>query len=188
MKRILSCAALAAALVTCASAQIDEKKFMSNNAQSPAMKAEATINGKKVFILYHAPSVRGRKIFGAPDALQPENSVWRLGADWATILHTDADLDINGVAVPAGDYSLYMDLDKGKWQLVVNKQTGQWGIKRDGSTTMDESKNVGKAAMTMGKPAAAVEQMKITLTGTGNKGKLTVEWENVTASANITAK
>jgi hypothetical protein len=190
MKRTLSCAALAAAVFTSAFAQTPDSKFMTpNKAGSNPMKAEATVGGKKIWIIYHAPSVKGRKVFGAPDSLQPEGSIWRLGADWATFLHTDADLDLNGLAVPAGEYTLYMDLDKGKWQLIVNKQVGQWGIKRDGSTTMDESKNVGKAAMTMGKPGSLVETLKIDLSSTGgNKGKLNVEWENVTASLNFTAK
>jgi hypothetical protein len=190
MKRTLSCAALVAAVFTSAFAQTPDSKFMTpNNGGSPPTKTEATINGKKIWIIYHAPSVKGRKVFGAPEALQPENTVWRLGADWATFLHTDADLDLNGLAVPAGEYTLYMDLDKGKWQLIVNKQVGQWGIKRDGSTTMDESKNVGKTALTMAKPGSLVETLKIDLSSAGgNKGKLNIAWENVGASLNFTAK
>src|ERR1035438_2941045 len=156
---------------------------MSPNPQSPPMESAVTIDGKQIWIVYHAPSVRGRKIFGGADALQPDDSVWRAGADWATALHTDAALDLGGVAVPPGDYSLYVFLDKGKWQLIVNKQTGQWGIKRDGATTLDESQNVGKAAMTMSRTAAPVEVFKITLSKAGaNKGKLQMAWEDVTAS------
>lgn len=169
--------------------QIDKNKLMSNNPQSPPKEASVTINGKQIWIVYHAPSVRGRKIFGGQGALQPDDSVWRAGADWATVLHTDANLDINGVAVPAGDYSLYVFLNKGKWELIINKQTGQWGIKRDGSTTLDESKNAGRTAMTMSKPAAPVEQYKITLSSAGaSKGTLQLEWENVVASVPFTVK
>src|SRR5206468_7394891 len=145
-------------------------------------------NGKEIWISYHAPSVRGRKIFGRADALQPDNSVWRLGADQATFLHTDADLDINGLAVPKGEYTLFVDLDMGKWQLIVNKQTGQWGIKRDGSANFDESKSVGKTAMTMSKPSSPVEQFKINLSDGGGKGKLTMEWADVAASVPFTVK
>jgi hypothetical protein len=43
--------------------------------------------------------------------------------------------------------------------------------------------------MTMGKPAANVETLKITLSGTGGaKGKLLVEFANVTASVPFTVK
>jgi hypothetical protein len=43
--------------------------------------------------------------------------------------------------------------------------------------------------LTMGKPSSPVETPKITLSGAGGaKGKLLVEWENVTASAPFTVK
>jgi len=156
---------------------------------SPPMQTSATFGGKEVWIVYHAPSVKGRKIFGSDDALQKPGTVWRMGADQATFLHTDADLDINGLKVPKGEYTLYVDLDQGKWHLIVSKQTGQWGIKRGGATTLEEAQMVGKTAMTMSKPASAVEQLKIALASSGgNKGKLTVEWENVSASVNFTAQ
>jgi hypothetical protein len=180
---------MTAATLAMASGQTDKKKFQTPNPQSPPAETSATINGKEIWIAYHAPSVRGRKIFGGADTLQPEGSIWRAGADQATFLHTDAALDLNGVAVPAGEYTLFIDLDKGKWQLIVNKQTGQWGIKRDGSANFDQGQNVGKVAMTMSKPPAPVEKLKITLSPAGgNAGKLEVAWENVVASVPFTVK
>ncbi len=155
---------------------------------SPPAQTSATIGGKAVTIKYSAPSVKGRKIFGGAGALQPDNSVWRAGANNATSLHTDGDIMIGNLNVPAGDYTLYVYLDPKGWQLVVSKQTGQWGINRDGSTTLDDSKAIGRTPMKMSKPASLVETYKMTLTGEGKKGTLTLEWENVAASVNITAK
>ena len=133
--------------------------------------------------------MKGRKIFGGAGALQPDNTVWRAGANNATALHTDADLTIGKLNVPAGDYTLYVFLDPKGWQLIVSKQTGQWGINMDGSTTLDESKAVGRTPMTMSKPPAPIETYKITLASSGGgKGKLTLEWENVIASVDFTAK
>jgi hypothetical protein len=40
----------------------------------------------------------------------------------------------------------------------------------------------------MSKPAGLVETYKMTLAGSGTKGTLTLEWENVSASVNIAAK
>ena len=168
--------------------QTDKNKFMTPNPQSPPMQTSVSMNGKEIWISYHAPSVRGRKIFGGADALQPDDTFWRLGADQATFLHTDAALTFNGVAVPAGEYTLFIALDKGKWQLVVNKQTGQWGIKGGGAANFDPGKNVGQVALTMSKPPAPIEQLKISLSGEGGKGKLQIEFENVVASAAFTAK
>lgn len=189
MRRTITCALLMTGLLAVASGQTDKKKFMTPNPQSPPMETSVTINGKQIWIVYHAPSVRGRKIFGGSDALQPDGTIWRAGADQATFLHTDADLNINGLAVPAGEYTLFIDLDKGKWSLIVNRQTGQWGIKRSGEANFEEGKSVGKTAMTMSKPSSPVEQMKITLSSAGgNNGKLQLEWENVVASVPFTAK
>jgi Protein of unknown function (DUF2911) len=155
---------------------------------SPPMQTTATIGGKSLTIKYSAPSVRGRKIFGGSDALQPDNTVWRAGANNATALHTDGAIKIGGLDVPAGDYTLYVQLDPKAWQLIVSKQTGQWGINRDGSTSLDPAKELGRTPMTMSKPATPVEQYKMTLTGSGNKGTLTLEWENKKASVDISAK
>ncbi len=152
-------------------------------------KATATIDGKTITIDYCAPSMKGRHIFGGAGALQPDNTIWRAGADSATSMHTDADLKIGGVTVPKGDYTLYIALNTGKWDLVISKQTGQWGINRDGSTTLEKAQEVGRVHLTMSKPSAPIELYKITLTATGgDKGKLELGWENVTGSVNFTAK
>jgi hypothetical protein len=157
-------------------------------AQSPPAETSASIGGKNITIKYSAPSVRGRKIFGGSDALQPDNTVWRAGANNATALHTDGDITIGNLNVPAGNYTLYVFLDPKGWQLIVSKQTGQWGIKRDGSTSLEESKAVGRTPMKMSKPASPVETYKMTLSGEGKKGTLTLEWADVSAGVAITAK
>jgi hypothetical protein len=187
MKRLLTVSLFLAAA---AFGQTAKDKYMTpGTGGSPPKMTTATIGGKEIWIVYHAPSVKGRKVFGSADALQKPGSIWRIGADQATFLHTDADLDLNGLAVPKGEYTLFADLDEGKWNLIVSKQTGQWGIKRDGSGNVDPAQVLGKVPMTMSKPAAPVEMVTIALSATGgNKGKLLVEWENVAASVNFTAK
>jgi hypothetical protein len=191
---MILCALVLGGLLS-AVAQVDKEKLKTNNRKSPYAEATVTVNGKNIWIAYHAPSVNGRTVFGGANALQPDDSVWRLGADYATVLHTDAALDLGGLAVPAGDYTLYVFLDKGQWRLIVNKQLmntagtrNQWGINMDGSTTNDPAKELGRVPMTVSKPPALVETLKITLSATGSKGKLDVTWENVDASVPFTVK
>jgi hypothetical protein len=194
------------ALLTCMSgsvlAQIDVSKLITGNQGSP--EAISSIHygreGKLIWIFYHAPSVQGRHIFNGAGALQPDGTVWRLGADDATVLHTDADLDIGGLAVPKGEYTLYVDLDKGNWKLIVNKRLTdargrpQWGINRDGSTTNNPATELGRTGLTMSKPPSPVEMLKISLvrtepaTESATRGKLEIAWENVTASVPFTVK
>jgi Protein of unknown function (DUF2911) len=194
MKPILLSALFLAGLSGLATAQVKMDELKTNNTKSPNADTQVTIAGKTIWIAYHAPSVNGRKIFGGADTLQPEGSVWRLGADYATVLHTDADLDLGGLMVPKGDYTLYADLDKGQWKLIVNKtlMAGNrhiWGVNMDGSTTNNPAAELGRAPMIMGKPGSPVEKLQITLSYAGrNKGKMLVEWENVTASVPFTVK
>jgi hypothetical protein len=183
-----------------AAAQVKKEDLATKNTLSPGAETSVTINGKNLWIYYHAPSVRGRHIFGGAGALQPYGKVWRLGADYATVLHTDADLNLNGLAIPKGDYTLYVDLDNGQWKLIVNKTLMDgarhiWGVGvspdgiQEGRTTNDPATELGRAVLTMGKPSSPVETLKITLSGAGGaRGKLLVEWEDVTASATFTAK
>jgi hypothetical protein len=148
----------------------------------------ATFNGKKIAIQYSSPAVNGRvgKLFGKDGHISqdPTYPVWRAGANDATALHTDGDLDLGGLAVPKGDYTLYVNIaNPEKWELVVNKQTGQHG------TDYDPKQDLGRIKMTMTKPAAMVEQLKYKISGAGpNKGKLELAWENVDASVNFTVK
>jgi Protein of unknown function (DUF2911) len=157
-------------------------------AQSPAASESKTIGGKTITINYNSPSVNGRagKLFGKDGRISqdPTYPVWRAGANPATKFHTDADLDIGGLPVPKGDYTLFVDLtDAAAWQLIINKQTGQWGL------NYDKTQDLGRVKMTMSKTPALVENLKYTITDLGgNKGKLTLEWENVSASVPITVK
>jgi hypothetical protein len=155
-------------------------------AQSPKATATASIGGKAVTINYAAPSVRGRRIFGDGGQISkdPNYPIWRAGANSATALHTDADLDMGGLSLPKGDYTLYVNVaNPDAWELIVNKETGQWGL------TYNKGQDLGRVKMNMSKPPATVEVMKYTLTDLGGgKGKLELAWESHVASVSLKAK
>jgi hypothetical protein len=158
---------IGAALAVPASAQL-----------SPRMKTSVAIEGKTITIGYGAPSMRGRKVMGG---LVPYAEVWCAGANDATSLDTEADLDINGLKVPKGSYTLWTLPNQNQWLLIVNKETGQW------HTQYDESRDLGRVKISMRTLPAAVERMKFDLAATGgNKGTLTLAWETTEVSAVIT--
>jgi Protein of unknown function (DUF2911) len=174
MKFALRCASLVMAVASIASAQ------------SPAATESKTIDGKTISIVYSSPRVNGRegKLFGkdgriAKDANYP---IWRAGANAATKFHTDANLKVGDVEVPKGDYTLYVDLSNpDAWNLVINKQTGQWGLK------YDKSQDLGRTKMEMSKPPAPIEELKYVLSDDGqHKATLKLEWENHIAAVPIT--
>jgi len=152
---------------------------------SPVATTMVASGDKQIRISYHAPSMHGRQILGG---LVPYGQVWRAGANQATLLHTDLDLTIGSLTVPKGDYSLYILPEENQWTLIVNTQTGQWGIKRDGSTSEDPAKDLGRVAMKLTQPAAPVETFAITLTKDGNQGALAMAWENTVATVAFDAR
>ena len=149
---------------------------VTQNKQSPPADTTMTLGGQNVTIEYNAPSARGRKVEGG---LVPYGQVWRLGADSATTLTTDANLKIGDLSVPKGVYTLYIAASEGGWKLVVNKQKGQWG------TEYNEPQDLGRVAMKLTKLSAPVETLKITLKSSGSQGMLEIEWGTTQASVAI---
>lgn len=92
----------------------------------------------RIAIMYGQPHARGRTVVGG---LIPNDTVWRFGANMATTLHTDVDLTFGQIAVPRGDYALYLVHSKDTWQLIVNSRTGVWGTDRDAS------KDIGRVTL-----------------------------------------
>jgi hypothetical protein len=149
---------------------------------SPAAKASANLGGKAITIKYGAPSVRGRQIFGDGGLVSTDWTypVWRAGANAATTLTTGADLDIGGLYVPAGAYTLYVLVrDPENWQLIVNRQT------RQGGHIYNARLDLGRVDMKMDKPKAPVETLRWLIVTTGNTGAIRLEWENHAASVPI---
>jgi hypothetical protein len=93
----------------------------------------------RIAIAYGQPHARGRKIEGG---LVPLDTVWRFGANAATTLHTDVDLTIGTLAVPRGDYALYLLYSKSGWQLIVNSASASWG------SEYDAKRDFGRTALT----------------------------------------
>jgi hypothetical protein len=177
MKRLLVFAGLLLVAATLSAQQGPPK--------SPPATESATIGGKAITITYNSPRVNGRagQLFGKDGRISkdPHYPIWRAGANPATKLHTDADLMLGSLMVPKGNYTLFVDIsDPDNWVLIVNKQTGQWGL------AYDKAQDLGQTKMTMSKPPALVEELKYTIKSSGgNDGTLTLSWENHSASVPI---
>lgn len=125
---------------------------------------------------YGQPHARGRTVVGT---LIPYDEIWRTGANQATAFRTDVDLEVGGVRVPRGNYTLYSLLSRGGWQLVVNRQTGQWG------TQYDSSQDLARIPMQVTELATPTESLQITLVPaaqTPAQGALVIEWGTVRGS------
>jgi hypothetical protein len=179
---VLICAVMLSAVAGLGSAQAPAAK---KPPLSPPAETSVTIAGKAIAIKYSAPSVRGRQMFGTGGIISKDKTypVWRAGANAATALHTEGDLTIKGLSVPKGDYTVFVLVDTDPWQLIINKQTGQSGL------DYSQGQDLGRVAMDMSKPPAAIETYKMTLSSTGaSAGRLQLEFENFIASVPFTVK
>ncbi|HZQ45111.1 MAG TPA: DUF2911 domain-containing protein [Acidobacteriaceae bacterium] len=136
---------------------------------SPPAQAEVTLDGKVITIHYNSPRMRGRKIMGE---LVPYGKVWRTGANPATSLVTEGNIKIGDLEVPAGKYTLYTLPAESGWQLIINKQTGQWG------TEYHEDQDLGRVPMRSRTLPSPQEDMSISFEHTTkNSTELHVRWE-----------
>jgi hypothetical protein len=148
---------------------------------SPPGTAEVTIQGKKITIEYSRPSLRGRKAMGGD--LVPYGRVWRTGANEATTLTTEADLNIGGAIVPAGKYTLYTLPSEGTWKLIISKQTGQWG------TVYNENQDLARVNMKTSGLKDTVEQFTIAFDKQAmNSATLMLQWENTQLSVEVSVQ
>ena len=138
---------------------------------SPPAKATGKIGSATITIDYSSPSVKGRKIFGG---LLPYGTVWRAGANEATLIQTDKDIKVEGKSLPAGKYSLFATPGETEWTIIFNSETGQWGDKEGGAANLDPAKNVLTVKV---KPVKSALNEKLVYAVTGNG--FTLRWENV---------
>ena len=133
--RITALAFLGVLLSSHSWAQADDK----SKRPSPPATVTGKIKDAAITIDYSSPSVKGRKIFGG---LVPYNTLWRAGANEATLFTTSKDIEVEGKKLAAGKYSLFMTPGETEWTVFFSSETGQWGDTHDGKANMDPKKVV----------------------------------------------
>jgi hypothetical protein len=138
---------------------------------NPRGEAKAMLAGKAVAIDYGRPSLKGRDMLGQAQVGQ----AWRMGADAATGLTTEADLSFGAVKVPKGEYILTATkVAADQWQLNVLSKA-------------DRSK-IADVPLAASKVEPSVELFTIDLKADKDKGELKLAWGTVGLSAAFTAK
>jgi hypothetical protein len=146
-------------------------------ALSPRDSVVATVGGARIVIDYGRPLKRGRRVLGE---VVPLNEVWRTGANAATGLRTDRDLVIGGTRVPAGAYTLFSLPTADGWQLIVNRQTGQWG------TEYHPERDLARIALRRAPASPAIEQFTIRLDpASAGTGTFRMLWDDFELSAPV---
>ena len=139
----------------------------------------ATLGGADVQIEYGRPRVRGRVIMGG---IMPWGEVWRTGANAATGFTTSADLRLGSAEIPAGSYTLYSVPRPEGAELIVNRQTGQWG------TEYDPTLDLVRIPRTRRDLAAPVEEFTIAIDSADGGARLRLAWERTEWTVTMTPR
>ena len=136
-----------------------------------------------VRIDYGQPHLRGRTINS--ENLVPYDQVWRLGANAATLLTTEAELTIGGTNVPAGRYIMQVLPTRNSWTLILQRETS--GAAQVMLGQYDAGKDFARIPLRLSTLSVPVESFSIWLvpsTAPGAQtGLLTMAWGTVQLQA-----
>jgi len=155
--------------------------------------------GKWIDVLYGRPLKRGRAdLFGSGasygTALKGGAAVWRAGANLLTRLRTEAPLAFGTKTVPAGEYTMFVDLKSPTdWTLILSSQkttitddvptrSKQWA-----AFVYAPEMDVLRAPMKVEALPYLVEELTFAFTDvTGTSATLRLMWDTVMASVPFT--
>jgi len=162
---------------------------------------ESYANGKWIEITYGRPLQRGRDLFGsgadygkaANDVGTqglPAPPVWRAGANVSTRLKSEVDLMFGDKRMPAGEYSLFIDLKLPESTLIVSRWAAQTRFDPSnkealwGAYSYTADKDVLRTPMKLEKLPFDVDELTWTFLDMKNDGgRLALMWGNTLASA-----
>jgi hypothetical protein len=159
---------------------------------APAARAK---NGKWIEITYGRPIKRGRAdLFGSGaeygKGLNAGAPVWRAGANVSTRFKTEVPVMFGTTRVPAGEYSLFIDL-KGptNWTMILSSHQAQATydqnekVKLWGSYGYTPDKDVARVPMKIESLPYSVDQLTYVFTDVAPTGAtLRLMWDTVSAS------
>ena len=127
-------------------------------------EAKAKIGKANVSIDYGKPELKGRD----PMKMMQPGSLWRLGANAATTITSDADLDFGGTRVAKGKHILLARLaEAGKWALVVSGKA---------ANEYDPDSKIAEVPLEMKEGGDPVEELTITLSNQDGLGVIEIAW------------
>ena len=137
----------------------------------------AAIGNATFSVDYGRPLARGRVLVGG---IIPYDQVWRTGANAATQFTTSAPITLDDINMTPGMYTLWTLPHANGVELIVNKQTGQWG------TGYDKSFDLARKPMTAETRTTPVEKFTISISPTDSRrGTLAMEWGTLRWTAPI---
>jgi hypothetical protein len=166
--------------------------------QSKPDAAPSYTGGKWIEVTYGRPILKGRtEIFGKGadygKKVNDDAPVWRAGANLTTRISTEVPLVFGGKTLPAGEYSMFVDLKPGAWTLIFSKQAFQQKydpnekVSTWGAYNYDKAQDVLRVPMTVGASLYSVDQFTIGFVDMSlGGGRLAMWWEKTMATVAFT--
>jgi hypothetical protein len=143
--------------------------------KSPLDSVTFSVGSQPVKVCYGRPSARGRTMLGGPQI--PYGKLWRTGANEPTIFYAPVPMQVAGIKVPPGVYSLYTEPGRNDWVVIVNRSTSQWG-EESNYTKAVQAQELGRAKVKAETLTAPVETFTVRAEPAGDKAaSLLLEWE-----------
>lgn len=156
-------------------------------------------DGKWIEITYGRPILRGREnIFGEGDSygqkLNAGAPVWRAGANVSTRLSTEVALEFGEHTLPAGEYSLFVELaGPTEWILIVSNHEAQQRYDPNdkeaiwGSYGYDSAKDALRVPMTVAPNSVSIDELTFAFANmTQSGGTLALAWDRTVATVDFT--
>jgi hypothetical protein len=135
--------------------------------KKPVASPKQTVTSGNVSVTYGQPSKKGRAIFGG---LVPYGQVWRTGANEATEITFNKDVDFGGKHVKAGTYTLFTIPTEKEWTIILNSQLKQFGA-------FDYDKYKSKDVVHVTVPAKHISNTVEKFTISAESNALILEWD-----------
>lgn len=137
---------------------------------SPKQKVEQQFSLSKISVEYGRPGVKGRKVFGE---LVPFNKVWRAGANSATKITFEQNVNFGGKEVMAGSYGLFIIPMEKEWKVILNKDANQWG-----AYSYDEKLNIAEITLPVQKMTDKQEWFEIAVNPVDiHSAEIVIKWD-----------
>jgi hypothetical protein len=137
---------------------------------SPLSAVEIPLAAGSARLCYGRPSARGREVYGG---FVPFGEFWRLGANEPTRLYLDRPIDVAGLRLGRGRYSLYAVPGPARWTVHVTRSTTHWG--NDFSAGV-RGADAGSVELAPAPLAAAVETLTASTEQSGDSTLIHFDW------------
>ena len=143
---------------------------------SPKDTVEFKLNDLKLEVFYNRPFKKDREIFGA---LVPHDQVWRTGANEATTFETNKPLEVKGIPLAAGKYTLWTVPRDSVWTVMFNTKQYSWGVNAEMKPMWDPNFDALTIEVPVQKLQNTVEQFTIAFDNSTDNLFLTMAWDDV---------